>query len=168
MDWNDPTLYVKIVGVLVGIVYSSIKVGKWIQRKDSLESNFNQFVEKMDAYMDEIRKDFREIINKLGSNTVAGKSPRKLNELGESISQVLDANTWATRTASEVFSRVEGKHPYEIQKFCEDFLRREFNPSEDFLQKMMDCAYNNAISIEEVQDVLVIELRDALLNMLPD
>lgn len=171
MDWTNPITYAAIcaiLGAIVGAVIGIIKIGKWIQRKDSLESNFDQFIEKMEGYIDEIRKDIRGILNKLDSSTVTGESPLRLNELGETISEVLGANTWAQKTAAELCSRVKGKHPYEIQEFCRDYLRREFNPSEDFLKKMKDCAYNNAISIEEVQDVLVIKLRDALLNMFTD
>ena len=171
MDWTNPTLYIAIMvilGTISGAIVGIIKIGKWIQRKDSLESNFDQFIEKMEGYMGEIRKDIGTILNKLDSSTVTKESPLRLSELGETISEVLGANMWAKKTAAAISSRIKGKHPYEIQEFCRDYLRREFKPSEDFLQKMKDCAYNNAISIEEVQDVLVIELRDALLEMFPD
>ena len=47
---------------------------------------------------------------------------------------------------------------------------KTFNFPPDFANKIMDCAYKNdiSISISEVEDVLAIELRDALLEKFPD
>ena len=154
MKWDNPIFYLMAAAMLVSI-------GIWVGRMDVLNKTVNKSLR-------DIKKGIDEILEKLKSSTVEGKSPLRLSEKGQSISETLNASSWAKKKAQEVASHLEGKHPYEIQGFCMNFVRYEFNPTHDFVQKMKSCAYENAIPVSEVEDVLAIELRDALLTILPD
>ena len=173
MNWDNPLVYI-IPGLtaLSGIIY----LARWMGKMDYFEKDARTFMGEtrtfmgdVRTFMGETRADIKGILKRLPSTMVEGESPLRLTALGKTTSETLAASSWAQKTANQLAPRVKGKHPYEIQEFCRDFVREEeFNPSEDLLKKMKDCAYNNAITIDEIEDVLAIELRDALLKMSPD
>ena len=159
MDWSNPLIYIVSGLAAAGALW---KLGNWMGTKD-------QFAKTVGEAIEEIRQDIKKIFQLLPKDTLSGQSPLRLNDLGESISETLEAKAWAQRTAREVASLVKGKHPYEIQEYCMSFVKEEkYNPTADFIDKIKSCAYENALSIDKVQNVLAIELRDAILQNFPD
>ena len=55
--------------------------------------------------------------------------------------------------------------PYDIQEFCRQYLRDEFNPDRDLELKIKATAFENGIDRHQVLDVLAVELRDKLLTL---
>ena len=80
------------------------------------------------------------------------------------MSNALDAKQWAGRIAPTVADRVAGKPAFEVQAFCFDFAREQFEPSPEQKAQLQAVAYDNGIDLDAVLDVLAIELRDVLLG----
>ena len=171
MDWNNPVSYGVVIGALGligGIVLTILKIGEWKARREStetsLEKSFKSLETTLTDFMAEIRTDVKKIFQRMES-TVSGESPLKLTELGQSISETLGAAAWAERTAKETADKIPDKQPYVIQTYCFDFVRRSDMLSDELTRKIQESAYNNGIEVARVEDVLAIELRDALLKI---
>ena len=134
-----------------------IGVGVWIGKVNEHRSTVH-------AFMVEIREDIKRILGRLPSATVVGQSPLKLTELGQSISETLNASQWAEESARMLAVRTKGKSPFDIQDFCMRYVHYEFHPPSDLGAKIKMCAYENGIDSKQVFDVLAIELRDKLLS----
>ena len=65
--------------------------------------------------------------------------------------------------APDLFSQVEGKQDYQIQKFSFDYVRK--NLEEKLQIKVEICAYERGLVKSDVLDVLAVELRDELLSL---
>ena len=59
---------------------------------------------------------------------------------------------------------MQGKSSYEIQSQCFDFVDQA-ELEQSMRQAVLDCAYENGISEDQVLDVLAIELRDIVLSL---
>ena len=150
-----------IFGIFAGaiaVLTLVFKIGDWKGHVDSDREAFKKFIE-------EIRNDIKKILERLPASTTSGSSPLQLTELGKSISEELKAFDWAKQIAPELIRRVKGKHPYEIQEFCLDYVTREA-VTEDMSKEIQTCAYENGVEKEEVLKVLAVELRDELLEKL--
>ena len=64
----------------------------------------------------------------------------------------------------QLVGTVQGKSPYEIQSQCFDFVE-EAELGQSMRKAVLDCAYENGISEDQVLDVLAIELRDIVLSL---
>ena len=123
------------------------------------------YMKETSGFMREIRGDLKNILTWQSASTVDSSSPLRLSELGHSISDDLHVRDWVERIAPSLTERVEGKRPFEIQSICFDYVRYEFEPSETQLAKLQDSAYDNGIDFAAVMDVLAVELRDRLLEL---
>ena len=156
MDWNNPLIYI-IPGLaaLSGAIY----LARWIGGKD-------EFAKTVGKSIDEIRDDIKKIFHLMSADrTVEIGSPLRLTELGQSISANLEAAAWAKRTAEEIAHEIEDKQPYVIQTYCFNFVRKSEMLSAELTRKIQESAYNNGITVARVEEVLAIELRDALLKI---
>ena len=153
---------IAVLGAVVGAGMGILSIGEWKGKRESFE-------ETVGSFMTEIRNDIKVISQRLPRSSVYSGSPLRLTELGQSISKTLEASSWAKKTAKSIIHQVEGKDSYEIQEFCMDFVKqRKYDPSDDFLKALRNCAYNEGIFVDNVEDVLAVELRDALLKISPD
>lgn len=153
MDWENWLTPVLIVAALamVGAVF---RIGKWVGSIDSLKETVETSI-----------METKKILERLPPSTIAEGSPLTLTELGRLVSKELKAGEWAQETANELILRVQKKEPYEVQQFCFDYVKESrFISSDEFVREMRKIAYNHAVSIEKVEDVLAIELQDALMN----
>ena len=165
MDWNNPLVYMVLgFAAISGILY----LARWMGRTDASINAIKKAIDEIQTDISTLRAEIDRTLGRLPDNAIFRESPLRLGGLGKSISHALNAAAWAKETASDIAPKITGKHPYEVQEFCKHYIRNEFNPPHDFMQKMMDCAYNDSISLEEVKKVLVIELRDALLTIFSD
>ena len=143
-----------VVAALGGLV----KLCIWFGEVNADRASFKKF-------MEEIRKDVKEILGRLQPKTVAGGSPVTLTELGKKISEEVDAKAWAARTAEQIKESVKGKQPYEIHDFCNEFIRLRYHFTDELERLIKSSAYENAVNRDQVLNVLAVELRDKLLEL---
>ena len=87
-----------------------------------------------------------------------------MTDFGEKLAEEIGARDWARKLADTAREQVAGKIPHEIQEFCLEYVQtREYEPAE--LERLMHCAYDNGIPLENVKRVLGIMLRDRLLEL---
>ena len=157
MNWENPVIYIIPAIAVIGAL---VTVGIWI-------GNMNSFKDTVGDTLKEIRDDIKKLFERLPPAVISEGSPISLTELGRSISEEIGASTWAEEQVEGLLSKAIGKQPYEIQKFSFDYVEKEFMPSVtsgEFYHKMLECAYNNGVSMDKVGNVLAVELRDALLE----
>lgn len=117
------------------------------------------------AFMDEIRKKMDDIFLRLPPpNPTSSTSPIELNSIGEEISQEFSAKAWAKDIAYQHKNEIEGKREFEIYDFCVTYVNEEFNPTKEQEDRLRESAYKHGIDREKVLSVLVVELRDCLLE----
>ena len=146
------------VTVTVGIVAGLIKIGTWKGNVDSDRESFKEF-------MKEIRGDIKKILERLPPQTIAGSSPLSLTELGKTISEHIDARRIANELAGDLSESLQDKSHYDIQERCAEFINSEFKPSPIQDKIIRECAYEHGVKIEQVKNVIAIELRDAVIEI---
>lgn len=148
---NNPTIIFLTLSAIVGIAY-------WA-------GSTHKSVKTLEGFMKEVRDDIKEILRKFPSLTVTRSSPLQLTDLGREISEKLKASDWANQTAPHLVASVVGKHPYEIQEFCLEYVAsKESTISQEMNEKIKTCAFENGIGKDEVLKVLAVILRDVLLK----
>lgn len=163
MNLNFPT-----VASIIAIVTVVFAVGLWVGNLESDRTAFKKFMQEISGDIGKIRSDITEIFKRLPPKAVAGSSPLQLTDLGKAISDELAAIKWAEQITPHLLKEVLGKHPYEIQEFCLEYVK---NPTilttpEDLNKKVQNCAYKHGITKNEVLRVLAVELRDEMLRQL--
>ena len=133
-----------------------IGIGIWVGSVSTNQKNFREF-------MCEVRDDIKQILLKV-SGEATSSSPIRLTELGEAMSKTFGGKDWATEMADVLSKHVENKEPYEIQEFCQNYLRNELKPDEELNARIGRCAYEHGVTREQVLNVLAVELRDILLE----
>ena len=165
--------YVGVLAAVVAIGTLIFKLGKWVQSvnntKDEVVPSFkrdlDRFMKEMRDERKEFREDIKKLLERLPATPVMGSSPLRLTELGQSMSESLDARAWAERTAQTMVEKVSGMEPYEVQEFCFDYMKSKFNPTDEQEAGIKRCAYDEGLKEKQVRDVMGIELRDALLAL---
>ena len=149
------------LGISVTLVLAAItfahRLGKWQGEVNTDRTNFKSF-------MEEIRKDVKQILTRLPPVPTAAGSPIMLTDLGERISQAVNAAEWAAAEAENLALETKGKDSLEIQEIAFDFAQNKFEPSAEMLKIMRACAFENGIDLSGVREVLGVELRDVLLG----
>lgn len=135
-----------------------IGAGIWIGKVDADRRNFREF-------MEEIRKDIKEIFTRLPAKPLSETSPLTLTDKGRKMLAEINGVAWAQTASSAVIEKVRGMDEYQIQEFCFKYVR-EINLTDEQEASIRKCAYENASNKEETLDVLAIEIRDHLLQQL--
>lgn len=93
----------------------------------------------------------------------AAASPVILNDRGKVAAERLDARGWARRQSVDLLDSCRGLEEYQIYALCEKHVAA----SEDMWpQEMAKIAYEDASDVYALSQVLVIVLRDVLLDRL--
>ena len=153
-----------VVIAAIGGATILFKFAMWMQKVNSDRDIFRDFMKEIREDIKKIHEKIDKIIGRIDNTTVSSGSPLHLTELGEKISDELQAQPWAEATAVEFADRVKDKQPYEIQEFCFEYVKQQFSPDGDLDVKIGASAYENGIKRDEVLNVLAIELRDALIR----
>ena len=153
---NNPALWIVAGLAVVGAIFA---VGKWAGAVNSDRDSFKEF-------MAEVRDDIKEILGRLPPRTVAGASPLTLTDLGRRVSQRLGASAIARDLAPLLHGAAAGQSEYDIQAMCFSYIEDKYEPPPEVEALIRACAYENGIDRKQVMDVLVVELRDSLLEML--
>ena len=155
----------------VALISAVLSAGIWIGNVNSDRRSFREFMAGVQDEFREVRDELKgvryklsEVLEKISSATLKEGSPLRLTDKGQAISKMLRVREWAESTGSGLLPLVKGKRPYEIQEFCFDYAKEEFDPADEQEIKIKECAYENAVTRDEVLDVFAIELRDFLLK----
>ena len=174
--WTEPQVLISVVILLIGAFGSVISlvwyVARWHTRMSTFKEQTEGVTEKFNDTIDRINTTLEKIlfqltdISTIFSNTMHKRSPRKLSTIGQNISEKIDAPEWAKKKAEEIAKDIplDKKELYEIEKIAFDYAKVSFDPSDRFIRKMQQAAYEEGITFNEVLDVLALTLRDALLK----
>ena len=161
MDWIRPIVVVAIP--TLGVV---IWLSKWFGRQGEWMKGIDEFKDDTKHALAEIRTDIKKLLAAQPRNVLAGTSPLQLTDLGKEVSECVGASAWAEQVATQLIDQVKGKGAYEVQEFCMQYMRGEYEPTTERDQSFKQCAYDHGIKLEQVLDVCAIALRDRLLHIL--
>lgn len=162
-----------VAGVLITLW---VRISKKIKEREDKIKEDAEWRGKMDAhksdvtiFIKEIREDIKRIFQRLPPAPVSSESPLALTEFGEQISKDLRAQNWAKKHAQNLLNKVTGSPEYEVYEYCVEYVKDEFKPTEEESAVLRKVAYNHGITVEQVLEVLIVELRDELLKLVsPD
>ena len=123
-------------------------------------------------FAEEIRQDIKAILHLLPPRTTQPGSPTTLTDLGKEIAQEIQVAQWVPQYARDNLTALRGANPYEVQKICLHharlFLENRLTQAEmgDKVEAMQMSAFNHGVSLQQVQDVAGIALRDEVLKLL--
>ena len=140
----------------IAVIGFIIYVADWHGKVNMDRNTFREF-------MSEVRVDIKKILERLPSPTIESKSPIRLNDLGQNVSERLDATTWAVNESEKLVEKVENLDALGIQETAFQHAQG-FDPPGELREKMRTCAYETGIDLSGVRDVLGVELRDVLLG----
>ncbi|MCY3628508.1 MAG: hypothetical protein F4065_07425 [Rhodothermaceae bacterium] len=158
---------VSILSLLITFVVVAITVGtkifhvsRWSGSVDTKLSHLEEFMKKLDRKFDRIRDQLP------APNVMVGRSPLRLTEFGNDISKKIDGVNWASRIAETLTDHIQGKEAYDIQEYSFDYVLNKIKLSEEQLSLIRNVAYKKGIPEKGVRQVLGIELRDKLLDIM--
>ncbi len=175
-EWlNNPVIVLvalAILGLLGKAIYWVAGVDKDRRAlKDDAEKDRTEFKEKSEkdrseilGLIKEIREDIKNIFLRLPPAPVAGSSPLRLTDFGNQISSSIKAEEWANELAPTLLDDVQGKQPFEVDEFCQDYVQQKL--SDLWQGKVAGCAYEFGIDKDGVLAVLRVVLRDELLRLM--
>ena len=143
--------------LMIAIITSAYRFGVWRGKVDNDRTSFKEF-------MSEVRADIKLILTRLPPTPTTSASPIRLTDLGEHISNSIDAKNWAIKTAQELVGETNDMDAFEIQDFSFKHAK-VFDPDEALLGKMRETAFESGIDLSGVRNVLGVVLRDELLQM---
>ena len=137
------------------------KINNLNEKFNNVNEKFNNVNEKFNN----VNKKVDEIINRLPPNQIVHRdSPIRLTSFGAEISNSLSAKVWAESQVPNLFEDIKEMQPFEISEKCEKYVEAKFEQDENLQIKIRKGAYEHGASIEEIQTVYQVELRDALLQ----
>ena len=163
----------QVISFIVLIATVVWKARGWVSsvdsRLDTVDSGLDTVGSRLNTLEETVKgikknvEDIFDLLLKRGSPVTGGKSPTTLTSLGEEIAKEISAREWAQRLADILIAEVTGKHYYEMEEFCFQYMRGEPMLSEEMNQKVKKIAYERGITQRDVLDVLTLELRDELI-----
>ena len=129
---NDYTWIPSAVIAIAAVITLILTSRKLTKDAGKREGSINSKIKALEKEISEIRNDIREIfsiLEKKGSATET--SPIRLTDMGKKIPTELNSREWVEGVAPIVAGDVTGKHPYEIQEFCFQYLRKSPPLSEE-------------------------------------
>ena len=140
------------------VIWTIFAFGAWVGAVNSDRKSVKDF-------MTEVNKEIDKILDRLPPNQVVHRnSPIKLTSFGAEISNSLSAKVWAESQVPNLFEDIKEMQPFEISEECEKYVEAKFEQDENLQIKIRKGAYEHGASIEEIQTVYQVELRDALLQ----
>ena len=153
-NWLATPVIILAIIAAGGIVF---KVGSWKGGVDSDRSSFKDFIQ-------EIRDDIKAIFDRLPPAPVTGSSPLQLTDFGVGMAKQFQADKWADDVSSALMVKIDNKKPFEIDQFCQRYVRDELKSNPEFKLRVQECAYEKGTDEKDVLKVLGVVLRENLLN----
>ena len=151
--------------VTVGIVL--VKLGRWLEKLETDRQSFRTFMKTIGDEIAVITKQLTSILQRLPEVSVTSASPLQLTEFGHKIAQAIDGQAWAEENArvvatdDAVFGDVLSMDDFEVDAVCARYVAY-LDP--EYKHTVDECAYQMGTNISNVQAVLKVLLRDALLQ----
>ena len=172
-DWLTPAVIITVVGLVIAVIGLAtalfvhvFKIGRWTGKIETEISSLQEDMSWVKSKIDAIQQDIKGLLSRMPPATVTRTSPLRLTELGEEISAEVGAKEWAEQAAEAFRESAEGMEPFEIQILSFEFVKKEFKPESYFLRILQAGAYSSEIDLDKVYDVLAVELRDRLLQIM--
>ena len=145
------------ITLMIAVITGAYNFGVW---KGKLDNDRNSFKE----FMSEVRADIKLILTRLPPTPTTSESPIRLTDLGERISNSIDAKCWARNKAKELVDKTKNMDSFEIQDLSFNYAK-ELDPDGALLEKMREAAFESGIDLSGVKNVLGVVLRDELLKL---
>lgn len=153
-EWlNNPLTYILLLTV-GGLLW---KGGTWYGSVNSDRETFK-------AFITEVRGKLDSIFRVVSGGTVGAGSPTQLTDLGRTVSSEVAAKKWAREQADLLTDEARGKRPFEIQDFAFDYVFNRHKPTAEEISSWKESAYQHGLDVSQVKNVLMVELRNALLD----
>ena len=152
------------ITVLLVAFAAIFKLGNWYGEVNSDRKRYDQVIEDIRRELGEIRKDIKDIFRRLPPEPTTSTSPIRLSDIGEQISNDIDAKAWAEEMAQNLIGEAKGMTPYRVQELSFDHAS-SFEPDNALLDRMQQSSFETGIDLEGVRRVLGVELRDRLLQL---
>lgn len=126
----NPAYWALGISITLGItaITFAFKFGNWHGKVNSELASFREFI-------NEVRADIKQILNRLPQTPTTSASPIRLTELGERISYRIDAKNWAKATARNLIDETKDMDSFLIQEFSFDHAKT-IDPDDELLEKM--------------------------------
>ena len=152
-EWlSTPVSVVALLGVLTAIW----GMARWTGKVDS-------GIEALRDGQKELRNDVKTILGRLPSKVLESGSPIKLSSLGLEIARDLDAEAWASEAAVRLKAEAEGKRDFESERLSREYAGTRLD--DEWRDRISRCGYRFGLDPSEVEAVLGVVLRDALLAL---
>ena len=145
------------ITLMIAVITGAYNFGVWKGKLDNDRTSFKEF-------MSEVRADIKLILTRLPPTPTTSESPIRLTDLGERISNSIDAKYWAIKKAQELVDKTKDMDSFEIQDFSFNYAKA-LDPDEALLEKMREAAFESGIDLSGVKNVLGVVLRDEFLKL---
>ena len=142
---------------------------KFAELERKFEGRFdkvNERFDKVNERLDKVNERLDNVDSQLASMPITSRaSPLSLSDLGQKVSEEISGKNWAKRQAERLGPQVLDKTEYfEMLDIARAYVRKEYEPEKEETRNWRRCAYMNGVEIEAVMEVLVMELRDVLIE----
>lgn len=165
----------------IAAILSSIAIvlgaGTWVGSITAKTGSFKRTLDEIGTKLDKVVNKLDKVVNKLDilvdrtrARTTESGSPLKLSEIGRRVSETINAKGIAGEHTSNLVDELRGKKRYEIQDFAFDYVYSdEFDLPIETQELLRQCAYDEALPLNDVKVVIALELRDQLIELIgPD
>lgn len=140
-----------------------VAVTRWTAGVDEDRKNFKTFMREIGEKVTQLGEKVDKILSRLPSRLAISGSPITLTDLGKQVAREIDADQWAEKLLPELRDRAKGKEPFEVHELCSGFVGKlEYTSEQKRLLRRV--AFGHGLQASELPEVLVIVLRDKLLE----
>ena len=165
---SNPLTYNLILGAVTAIgalMRYSFKAGERQRGVHKDTSSFETIARSVEATLSNIELDLKELSERIPVPIVKGSSRLSLTEFGKEVSREINAKDWARSKSQTLWRELDGKEPYEIHDFCENYVLSEVNV-EAIEGSIKRTIYEHGSKRDDLMSLLAIELRDSVLRAL--
>ncbi len=149
-------------GILVlGVGAAVWKLARWPGSVNSDRDHFKAFMKAIREDIRSIRESVQTILLR-STATVTSGSPLRLTDLGQRVSETMNAAQWADQLAPSLRKETAGMESYQIDQFADRYVGTRL--SEEWQTKVKRTAYEFGLDAASVRSALRVVLRDALLR----
>ena len=150
----------------VALAAATLSIGSWKGGVDADRKRFAKFIKRANRKLDELQQSMNNLFREFPSQTIRAQSKSTLTELGRKISEEISAKAWADMEATTLQGEIIGKQDFELQDFAFNYVFSRYKPNKDFQFRISKAAFDHGITGNQVKNVLMVELRDALLELI--
>ena len=154
--------------VSVSLVSGTFAIGVGVGSVNADRKKFDQFMFKIDNDLDGIRTTVETILLRLHTPAVEGNGPVRLTDFGKEISATVNARKRAEEQATDLVGAATGKEEFEVFDICVNHVSKAFEDDLEFRKIVRSGAYQIGTETLNVLKVCQVELRDRVLELIPD